>query len=88
MAAKKKKQTQSRADRFWSAFLFTENGKPKSSTLLYTFCLSFVLLAVYALCSYFAIEFLTAPLENVNTALANSLISIVAGLVEIGRAHV
>ena len=26
-----------RADRFWEAFLFPENGKPKSSLIIYTF---------------------------------------------------
>ena len=35
------------ASSFWSAFQMTENGKPKSALLVYTFCLSFVMLAVY-----------------------------------------
>ena len=35
------------ANSFWSAFQMTENGKPKSGLLVYTFCLSFVMLAVY-----------------------------------------
>ena len=34
------------ANSFWSAFQMTENGKPKSGLLVYTFCLSFVMLAV------------------------------------------
>ena len=36
------------ADGFWSALQLTENGKPKSALLVYIFCLSLVMLAVYA----------------------------------------
>ena len=36
------------ADSFWSAFQMTENGKVKSTLLLYSFCLCWVFIAVYA----------------------------------------
>lgn len=36
------------ADSFWSAFQMTENGKVKSTLLLYSFCLCCVFIAVYA----------------------------------------
>ena len=48
---------------FLEAFLFTENGKPKSSLGIYTFCLSFVFLLVYVLCYEGAIRLLTGPLS-------------------------
>lgn len=67
-----------RADRFWSAFLFTENGKPKSSLLVYTFCLSFVFAAVYVLCYQGAIELLTQPLSGLKAWASNLIISISA----------
>lgn len=35
------------ADTFWSAFQMTENGKVKSTLLLYSFCLCWVFIAVY-----------------------------------------
>lgn len=47
------------ADRFWSAFQMTENGKVKSTLLLYSFCLCWLFLLVYGLC--FAL--LSAPLD-------------------------
>lgn len=38
------------ADKFWGAFQMTENGKVKSTLLLYSFCLCWVLLALYGGC--------------------------------------
>lgn len=37
------------ADSFWSAFQMVENGKVKSTLLLYSFCLCWVFIAVYGL---------------------------------------
>lgn len=47
------------ADKFWSAFQMTENGKVKSTLLLYSFCLCWVFILVYGLC--FAL--FTSPLD-------------------------
>lgn len=38
------------ADSFWGAFRMTENGRVKSTLLLYSFCLCWVLLALYGGC--------------------------------------
>lgn len=38
------------ADKFWGAFQMTENGRVKSTILLYSFCLCWVLLALYGAC--------------------------------------
>lgn len=44
---------------FWKAFLFTEDGKPKSGLMVYTFCLSLVYVLLYIAAFYFAIEWMT-----------------------------
>ena len=44
---------------FWKAFLFTEDGKPKSGLMVYTFCLSLVYVPLYMAAFYFSIEWLT-----------------------------
>ncbi len=38
------------ADKFWGAFQMTENGRVKSTILLYSFCLCWVLLVLYGGC--------------------------------------
>ena len=48
----------SAADSFWSAFQMTENGKVKSTLLLYSFCLCWVYIAVY----FIAFAFLLDPI--------------------------
>ena len=57
----RQKKRDERSKRFWSTFLFTENGKPKSGFLVYTFCLSIVFIALYILAFRFIIDLL-APL--------------------------
>lgn len=79
--AAQEKRRKERADRFWGAFLFTENGKPKSSLMVYTFCLSFAFTAVYVLCYQGAIECLTAPLSALEAWTSNLIISVIASAV-------
>ena len=64
-----------RADRFWEAFLFTENGKPKSSLIIYTFSLSLVFTAVYILCYEVSIRLLTGLLASLPAFFSNLVIS-------------
>ena len=71
------------ADSFWSAFQMTENGKPKSGLLVYTFCLSFVMLAVYGAAFFVVIEGLhnlTAGMPVFWGNLIQSLAAAVVGL--------
>jgi len=79
-----KKQTGSNAQKhpFLSAFSYTENGKPKSTLFLYTFCLSFVYIAVYVLALWAMIELLSKQLQSagVDTALNNTIVSVAAGI--------
>lgn len=51
----------------WRSYVFTEGGKPKSATFLISFCLSFLVLAVYA-AAYYA---LLGPLERLTEGWAS-----------------
>ena len=43
----RKEKWAKREKSFWKAFLFTEDGKPKSGLMVYTFCLSIVFVLLY-----------------------------------------
>ena len=43
----RKEKWAKREKSFWKAFLFTEDGKPKSGLMVYTFCLSLVYVLLY-----------------------------------------
>ena len=82
--AKRKEKWEKREKSFWKAFLFTENGKPKSGLILYTFCLSFVFLGLYIIAFWLAIEELTQPLSALPPVLGNLLQSLTVGAVGAG----
>jgi len=70
------------AKSFWGAFQMTENGKVKSTLLLYSFCLCWVLLLVYGGCLTLLIGPLDAMLEGLPVAVVNlveALVPAVAG---------
>ena len=69
---------QERADSFWSAFQFTENGKPKSSLIVYTFSLSILYAAAYFLCYEGAIRLLMRPLAALPAWGANLIVALLA----------
>lgn len=69
---------------FWKSFLMTEDGKPKSGLLIYTFCLSLVFLGVYIIAFWFAIEELTQPLSALPPVLGNLIQSLTVGAVGAG----
>ena len=54
----KKRKSEERSKKFWSTFLFTENGKPKSGFLIYTFCLAIAFFAFHYASFYFIIDWL------------------------------
>lgn len=60
-----------RGDRFWGAFLFTKDGKVKSTLLLYSFCLSVVYVAVYAAAYVIFVTLLHPILEGAPVAVVN-----------------
>lgn len=69
---------------FWKTFLFTEDGKPKSGLLVYTFCLSFLFLGVYIGAFYLTISALTVPLAALPPVLGNLIQSVLAGAIGAG----
>lgn len=72
-----------RGRNFWKAFLFTKDGKPKSSLMIYTFSLSlvFVVLLVYG---FFFLADLTVPMSKIMPVfLANLLVSLIVSAVGI-----
>ncbi|MGN1025358.1 MAG: hypothetical protein ACI4P4_03015 [Faecousia sp.] len=65
---------------FWRSFLLTEDGKPKSGLLIYTFCLSFVFLGIYIAAFWLVIEELTQPLSALPPVLGNLIQSVLVGI--------
>ena len=65
------------ADSFWSAFQMTENGKVKSTLLLYSFCLCWVYIAVYVV----AFACLLDPLEAMCSGAPTAVVYLVEILV-------
>lgn len=76
----RKEKWAKREKNFWKTFLFTENGKPKSGLMVYTFCLSFVFLGLYIGAFYLVIEMLTEPLSGLPPFWSNLLQSLAVGL--------
>ena len=74
----KRERQSERAERFWSAFRFTENGKPKSSLIVYTFSLSLVYAAVYFLFYEEAIRLLTGLTASLSAWAGNAFIALTA----------
>ena len=74
----KEEKQRAKAEKFWEAFRMTENGKPKSSLGIYTFSLSVLFAAVYALCCEGAIRLLTEPLARLPAWGSNLVISLVS----------
>ena len=73
-----KKSKETKADKFWSIFLFTKNGRVKSTFIVNSFSLSILFLAVYGLCYFMLID----PLNSLVSAhLSTSLASLVESLV-------
>ncbi len=65
------------AESFWGAFQMTENGKVKSTLLLYSFCLCWVFLAVYGVLDFL----LLGPLDMLTAGLPVFAANLIEGLV-------
>jgi hypothetical protein len=75
----RKEKWAKREKSFWRAFLFTEDGKPKSGLMVYTFCLSLVYVLLYIAAFNFSIEWLS-PLTASWPVFAGNLVqSLAAG---------
>nr|WP_326185592.1 hypothetical protein [uncultured Oscillibacter sp.] len=65
------------AESFWSAFQMTENGKVKSTLLLYSFCLCWVFIAVYGVLFFFLLD----PLDALTAGMPTAVVNLVEALV-------
>lgn len=67
-------------DRFFRVLFFTEQGRPKSAMFLYSFCLSLLFFALYALSYGFLIDVLERAFTGESVLVRNILQSILPGL--------
>jgi len=77
----RKEKWKKREDSFWKAFLFTEDGKPKSGLIIYTFFLSFVFIGLYIAGFALIIEGTTGLLSGLPAFWGNLLQSLAVGAV-------
>lgn len=76
----RKAKWKKREEGFWKTFLFTEDGKPKSGFLIYTFCLSFVFVGLYIAGFYFVTEGAAMSLATAMPAFwGNLILSLIVG---------
>ncbi|MDO5399596.1 MAG: hypothetical protein Q4F17_01275 [Eubacteriales bacterium] len=87
-SAQRKKKWKERETKFWKAFLFTEDGKPKSGFVLYTFCLSFVFLAFYLLAFLFLVDGLQPYVRELPVLAGNLVTSLACSLVGVALSWV
>lgn len=76
--AERKEKWDKREKKFWRAFLFTEDGKPKSGFLVYTFFLSVGFLFLHLLAFDCSIEWLTPVLASLPVFWSNLIQSLAA----------
>lgn len=83
MSEEERKQARKeRADAFWNIFLFTKNGKIKSTLLINSFSLSILFLAVYLLSYYLLIDLIDMAVADVFPIwLTNVCESILPGVI-------
>ena len=76
----KKRKSEERSKKFWSTFLFTENGKPKSGFLIYTFCLAIAFFAFHYASFYFIIDWLEPVTRGWPVVLGNLTGSVICSV--------
>ena len=83
--AEREAERKRRADEFWNIFLFTKNGKIKSTLLVNSFSLSILFLAVYFLSYYLLIDLIDMAVASVFPVwLANICESLLPGVIAAG----
>ena len=76
----RKQKSEERSKKFWRAFLFTENGRPKSGFLIYTFCLAIVFLAIQYASFSFIVDWLDPVTKNWPLVLGNLTGAVICSL--------
>ncbi|WP_298030519.1 hypothetical protein [uncultured Dysosmobacter sp.] len=69
------------ADSFWGAFQMTENGKVKSTLMLYSFCLAWLFIFVYGALFFFLLDPLDAVLAGLPVTAVNLLEALIPSAV-------
>lgn len=69
------------AESFWSAFQIVENGKVKSTLLLYSFCLCWLFIAIYAAAFVLLVDPLYALTTGAPTVVGNLVGSLVPAVI-------
>ncbi|MDE6933577.1 MAG: hypothetical protein K2P37_12925 [Oscillospiraceae bacterium] len=77
----RKEKWAKREKNFWKAFLFTEDGKPKSGLMVYTFCLSIVFVLLYIGAFNLIINWLSPVTAEWPVFAGNLVQSLTAGVV-------
>ena len=77
----RKEKWAKREKSFWKAFLFTEDGKPKSGLMVYTFCLSIVFVLLYIGAFNLIINWLSPVTAEWPVFAGNLVQSLAAGVV-------
>ena len=77
----RKEKWAKREKNFWKAFLFTEDGKPKSGLVVYTFCLSIVFVLLYIGAFNLIINWLSPVTAEWPVFAGNLVQSLAAGVV-------
>lgn len=67
-------------DQFWRVLFLDEHGRPKSAAFLYSFCLSLLFFALYALSYGFLIDAIERAMPNASVLARNIAQSVLPGL--------
>ncbi len=77
----RKEKFEKRSNSFWKAFMFTKDGKPKSSFLVYSVFLSFGILFLYVLSFAYVLELIKPIISSMSTNLQNFSGSMICSIV-------
>jgi len=80
MAQEKKRTFREKMDRFWAVLFLTEEGRPKSALMLYSFCLSLLFFGIYAFAYGFLLDVLEKLFATYSVAVRNAFQAIVPGV--------
>ena len=80
MSKKEPSKLSKKIDHICRVIFLTEEGKPKSPTLLYSFCLALVFIIVYFIAYFLFVDTLEEIFANVNTQTRNVLEIILPGV--------
>ena len=76
----RQQKSEERSRKFWSTFLFTENGRPKSGFLVYTFCLAIVFFALHYLSFALIVDWLHPVTDGLPVTLGNLIGSVACSI--------